>query len=47
MALLSGSPAIDAVNPSGCTNLDFHQLQLQLPERLEPIQIQNVVQTAL
>jgi transposase len=24
----------------------FHQLQLQLPERLEPIQIQNVVQTA-
>jgi len=23
----------------------FHQLQLQLPERLEPIQIQNVVQT--
>jgi hypothetical protein len=24
----------------------FHQLQLQVPERLEPIQIQNVVQTA-
>ena len=24
----------------------FHQLQLELPERLEPIQIQNVVQTA-
>ena len=24
----------------------FHQLHLQLPERLEPIQIQNVVQTA-
>jgi uncharacterized membrane protein len=24
----------------------FHQLQLQLPERLEPVQIQNVVQTA-
>jgi len=24
----------------------FHQLQLQLPERLEPIHIQNVVQTA-
>jgi hypothetical protein len=24
----------------------LHQLQLQLPERLEPIQIQNVVQTA-
>ena len=24
----------------------FHQVQLQLPERLEPIQIQNVVQTA-
>ena len=24
----------------------FHQLQLQLPERLEPIQVQNVVQTA-
>ena len=23
----------------------FHQLQLQVPERLEPIQIQNVVQT--
>jgi hypothetical protein len=23
----------------------FHQLQLQLPEQLEPIQIQNVVQT--
>jgi hypothetical protein len=24
----------------------LHQLQLQLPERLEPIQIQNVVRTA-